>query len=278
MTDSLDFAVAEAMRDAARRAILPRFVPGQAIAADFKSADEAVTAADRESEAILAEWLAPLIPGAGIVGEEAAHNDPGLFCKLGQGTCWIIDPLDGTGNFAKGVGPFGMLVALADGGVPVAGWILDPLSGRFCSAQAGQGAAIDGMRFTAPADADGRPLVAVTRLFADPVRREGLLACLAGACDVVDSPRCAADQYPRVATGENDATLFTRTIAWDHAAGVVFLNEAGGRASRQDGSAYRCDEPDGGLIIASSAARWDFVAGVLGTTGMTLAGAHLADA
>ncbi|MES2301750.1 MAG: inositol monophosphatase family protein [Pseudomonadota bacterium] len=276
--DALDIAVAHAMRDAAHRAIMPRFTAGQPIAADFKSAGEAVTAADRESEAILAEWLAPLIPGAGIVGEEAAHHDPGLLSALAQGTCWIIDPLDGTGNFAKGLEPFGMLVALADGGVPVAGWLLDPLSGRFCSAQAGKGAMVDGARFTVPADANERLIVAVTRLFADQARRAALLESLGRTCDVVDSPRCAADQYPRVATGEHDATLFTRTIAWDHAAGVVFLNEAGGRARRQDGSGYRCDDADAGLIIASSAARWDYVADALEQSGMVLGRAHLSDA
>lgn len=273
MDDRLNSAVGDAMREAARRAVLPRFVPGQAIAADYKAVGEAVTAADRESEAILADRLASLIPGARIIGEEAAHHDPGLLNHFGKGTCWIIDPLDGTANFAAGAAPFGVLVALAQDGAAVGGWILDPVTGRFCAAQAGHGATIDGERFHAPAQRRSRPLVAVTKLFAEIDRREALLAALARDCEVIDSPRCAADQYPRVAAGENDATLFTRTIAWDHAAGVIFLTEAGGRAARPDGSPYRCDDAQGGLIAATCPERWETMAHLLENAGIALAGA-----
>ena len=272
---SLDKAVGDALREAARVAILPRFVPGRPINADFKSVDEAVTAADRESEQILHDRLARLIPGAHVVGEEAVHFEPALLDRLSEGTCWIIDPLDGTGNFAKGLAPFGMLVALAEHGRPVAGWIYDPVAGRMCSAQRGHGAFVDGQPVESPQWQGGKARVAVTRLFAQPERRAGLVSLLSGRFDVVDSPRCAADQYPRVASGGNDATLFTRTIAWDHAAGVVFLEEAGGVARRQDGTAYDCRDPDAGLIIATCPRRWDDVALCLDAAGVMLAGAHL---
>lgn len=267
--------MAVALRDAAQRAILPRYSPGQAIAADYKAVGEAVTVADRESEGILSEHLSALIPGAGIVGEEAVHHDPALLERLGQGTCWIIDPLDGTGNFAQGQQPFGMLIALAHEGLPVAGWIYDPIGERLCSAHTRHGAAIDGTPFQVLQDVTVRPVVAVTRLFAQESRREAVMASLAHTCDVIDSPRCAADQYPRVALGGNDATVFTRTIAWDHAAGVIFLNEAGGRAACQDGTPYRCDRPDNGLVIARNQSVWDHVADGLNIAGIVLEGAHL---
>ena len=276
MNASLDKAVGEALREAARVAILPRFEPGRPIDADFKAADEAVTAADRESERILHDRLAPLIPGAHVVGEEAVHFEPALMGQLSEGTCWIIDPLDGTANFAKGIAPFGMLVALAEQGRPVAGWIYDPVTGRICSAHRGRGAFVDGQAFRSPAWQGGRATVAVTRLFAQGQRRDALVDVLADRFDVVDSPRCAADQYPRVAGGGNDATLFTRTIAWDHAAGVVFLEEAGGVARRQDGTAYLCGAPDAGLVIAGCQRRWDAVVRCLDAAGVVLAGAHLA--
>ena len=102
MNDPLAIAVATAMREAAEGAIMPRYSPGTAIHADYKAVGEAVTAADHECEAILTARLAGLIPGAGVVGEEAAARDPALLDQIGQGTCWIIDPLDGTGNFARG--------------------------------------------------------------------------------------------------------------------------------------------------------------------------------
>ena len=277
MNEHLAIAVADAMREAAECAILPRYSPGTGIHADYKAVGEAVTAADHECEAILMERLIGLIPGAGVVGEEAAAHDPAMLDQIGQGTCWIIDPLDGTGNFARGAPPFGILVALADQGVPVAGWILDPLSGRLCHARWGGGAWIDGERFVTPAlPAEAKPQVAVTRLFADAQRREHVMDILAQAYTVLDSPRCAADQYPRVATGGCDATVFTRTISWDHAAGVVFIEEAGGVARRQDGRAYRCDEVDAGLVIASGPERWEHIVRLLDEGHVSLVGAHLA--
>ena len=60
-----------------------------------------------------------------------------------QGTAWIVDPLDGTGNFAAGRTPFAIMVALAEGGVVQAGWILDPVTRRMCHAALGGGAFID---------------------------------------------------------------------------------------------------------------------------------------
>lgn len=275
MMDRLTPVVEQAMREAARVAIMPRFGTEQAriLADKGNGGEEPVTAADRESEEILSNRLATVIPGAGIVGEEAVHGNPELLARLRSGTCWLIDPLDGTANFAAGQGPFGVLVALVEDGVPVGGWVLDPLSGRFCAAQAGQGASIDGHRFEVTPSQRGRPLVAVTRLFSDRASRETLIDTLRSDYDLVDSPRCAADQYPRIAAGGNDVTLFTRTLAWDHAAGVVFLNEAGGRAARPDGTAYRCDDNRQGLIASTSPALWDTMATRLTAIGCRLAGA-----
>ncbi len=274
MDRSLTPAVEQAMRDAARLAVMPRFgTAGAALVADkaLRSGEsEPVTAADRECEAILSDRLAGLIPGAAIVGEEAVHQQPELLAGLGSGTCWIIDPLDGTANFAAGTGPFGLLVALAEQGVPIGGWILDPLTGRFCAALTGEGASIDGEAFRTAASGRERPLVAVTRLFSDQSRRARLLSSLAENAEVVDSPRCAADQYPRIATGGYDVTLFTRTLPWDHAAGVVFLNEAGGRAARPDGTPYRCDDEREGLIAATTEEAWDWSARRLAHAGETL--------
>lgn len=277
MTDTLDTVVAEAMRAAAEQAILPRFIPGQPIHADYKAAGEAVTAADLACELFLTERLTDLIPGAHVIGEEAVARDPSLLDQVGRGTCWIIDPLDGTGNFARGEQPFGILVALADQGVPIAGWILDPVSGRLCSARRGSGAWINGERFISPAAPDHSILkVAVTRLFHDELHRQQVISVLSSSCKVLDSPRCAADQYPHVATGHNDATVFTRTLCWDHAAGVVFLEEAGGVARRYDGHAYRCNEEDAGLLIATDPHRWDLIMQILEDTGISVSGAHLA--
>ena len=261
MSDALTRSVAGIMEHAAARAILPRYQSLAAHEIDAKAADDLVTVADKEAEAMLAEGLARLLPEAAIVGEEAAHADPALLDKLGDALCWIIDPLDGTNNFAHGRQPFGILVALAEAGETIAGWIYDPLSGRLCHARRGHGAWIGEERIAARTTGAEPPVAAISVLFMDPARREGIKAQIAPHYSLVDIPRCAAEQYPRLVLGVNDVSIFERTLAWDHAAGVLFLNEAGGKVARPDGRPYRVDEAHlPGLIGAASPALWDELA------------------
>jgi len=258
---ALDTGVHDLMQRAAERAILPRF---RRLAADeviAKAADDVVTIADRESEAILSEGLARLLPEAAIVGEEATHADPSVLDCLVDSLCWIVDPLDGTNNFAAGNSPFGLIVALAQNGETIAGWIYDPLSGRFCHAHRGHGAYIDGERVSARASGRNPPIAAISLLFMDPDQREKMKAHIAPHYQMVDIPRCAAEQYPRLVLGQNDVSIFERTLPWDHAAGILFLNEAGGMAARNDGSPYRVDDhARPGLIGAASPALWEEMA------------------
>jgi fructose-1,6-bisphosphatase/inositol monophosphatase family enzyme len=259
--DPLTQEVYVVMHDAAHRAIMPRYQ--QLAAADIvdKAADDVVTVADTEAEAILFEGLAKIRPEATLVGEEAAHADPALLDRLGDDLCWIVDPLDGTNNFAKGKPPFGVMVALSEGGETVAGWIYDPITGRFCHAVRGGGAFMMGERVTAMVQPRPRPVAAISLVFMDPARREAVKQAVLPHYDVVDIPRCAAEQYPRLAFGINDVSIFERTLAWDHAAGVLFLNEAGGKAARPDGRAYRVDEAHlPGLIGAASPKLFDELA------------------
>lgn len=258
---NLSRAVEAIMREAAERAILPHYQTLRADQIEAKAADDAVTVADHAAEAILSDLLGKLLPEAAIVGEEAAHADPAVLDRLGDALCWIIDPLDGTNNFANGKPPFGILVALAERGETIGGWIYDPLRQRFCHAERGTGAWIGDERITSRASGANPPIAAISLVFADAVKREALKTHIAPHYTLVDIPRCAAEQYPRIVLGENDITIFERTLAWDHAAGVLFLNEAGGKVCRPDGSPYRVDEhlrPS--LIGASTPALWDQLA------------------
>ena len=226
--DALTRAVFAVMQDAAVRAIMPRYQSLTAAEIVEKAADDVVTVADTESEAILSEGLAKILPDAMIVGEEAAHADPAVLDRLGDKLCWIIDPLDGTNNFARGKAPFGILIALSEGGETVAGWIYNPVTGRLCHAHRGGGAFIGDERISARTSAATPPIAAISVVFMDPAKRAALLQHIAPHYTLVDIPRCAAEQYPRIALGINDVSVFERTHAWDHAAGVLFLNEAGG--------------------------------------------------
>ena len=264
MTQTLTGDVLAVMQDAARRAILPRYQSLAAHEIDAKAADDVVTIADKEAELILADGLARLLPEAAIVGEEAAHADPALLDRLGDALCWIIDPVDGTNNYAAGKPPFGLMVALSQSGETVAGWILDPLSGRLCHAHRGAGAFVGDERIVARSTGAAPPIAAISLVFMDQSKREAMKAHNAPHYSLVDIPRCAAEQYPRLVLGTNDVSIFERTLAWDHAAGVLFVNEAGGKAARPDGRPYRVDEAQlPGLIGAASEALWDDLAGRL---------------
>lgn len=261
MSRALDEAVAALMRETAEQTLLKHYQRLGAQEVSNKAADDVVTIADTESEIMLAEGLAKILPEAAIVGEEAAHADPAIFERLSDKLCWIIDPLDGTNNYAAGKPPFGILLALAQGGETVAGWIYDPLSGRLCTAHRGQGAWVNGERVSSGGSGKTPPIAAISLVFADKAKRAALLEHIAPHYTLVDIPRCAAEQYPRIGLGRNDVSLFERTLAWDHAAGVLFLNEAGGKAARPDGSAYRVDrhlEP--GLIGAATPRLFDEMA------------------
>lgn len=253
------------MQAATERAVLPRW---RQLGADEITAKpstgtlpDVVTIADHEAEAILAEGLARLLPEASIVGEEACAADPGVFSRLGDATCWIIDPLDGTNNFAAGNAPFGVLVALSAHGETIGGWLYDCLTGRFCHAARGGGAFVDGQRLNARVTGAAPPIAANSLIYMQSARREAVRSALASHYTLVDIPRCAAEQYPRLVLGQNDVAIFERTLPWDHAAGALFVNEAGGKVARPDGSPYRVDEHQRpGLIGAASERLWEDLA------------------
>lgn len=259
-----DAAILALMRKVTDVAILPRY---QNLANEEiieKASDDLVTIADREAEELISEGLALIEPDLAIVGEEAAHADPNILNSLSD-DCWIVDPIDGTHNFAHGQPPFGIIIARASGGECQAGWIFDCLSGRFCHAHRGQGAFVNDDRIVSRPTGKEQPVAAISRIFLTEEQVATVDAKLAPHYILADIPRCAAEQYPRLAIGENDVSSFKRTLAWDHAAGVLWLNEAGGKAARLDDSAYLVNEHDKpGLVGASTPAIWDqFVERVL---------------
>ncbi len=245
------------MRRVAAETVMPRF---QALAAEEiaeKSPGEVVTIADRESEERLTEGLAALGLGARIVGEEAASRDPSLLDNVGEGLVWLIDPLDGTANFAGGHGPFGMMVALVDDGEPVMGWMLDPQSGRMCLAERGKGASCDGVAVRIRDGQHDRPVAALATQFMSATRRESVHAAARRHFAQVPIPRCAAESYPRLVFGSNQLALFQRILPWDHAPGVLFLTEAGGQATHWDRRPYRVGGTGTGLLVAAGMAHWE---------------------
>lgn len=260
----LNQAVADLIRTVARDVVLHHYRQLSAAQIAEKTPGDLVTIADKESELRLNAGLALILPDASIVGEEAVAADPVLIERVNDSTAWIIDPIDGTHNYAHGHPPFGIIIALVEAGETVAGWLYDPLADRMCHAVRGGGAYIDGDKVMARESGADLPIAAISTLFIEEPRRSAINAAAQGKFTLVDIPRCAAEQYPRLVLGQNDVTLFERTLPWDHAAGVLFVEEAGGRAARLDGSRYLPGDRRTGMIAAASPRLWDEAAAILG--------------
>lgn len=155
------------------------------------------------------------------------------------------------------------MIALVDAGTTLAGWILDPLTGRLCHAILGAGSHIDGEQVRARESGNAQPVAALAVYFMTPEERADIQRRSEGQFALVDIPRCAAEQYPRLVLGQNDVSVFSRTLPWDHAAGTLFLNEAGGCCQRLDGTPYVVGDSRRGLLGASSPRLWDVAAETL---------------
>lgn len=268
----LNDTISALMRSVASAVVMPRFRNLIESEVAEKSPGEVVTIADREAEEQLSAGLERLGIGARIVGEEACALDPERMNGLGEGLLWIIDPIDGTANFAAGRQPFGLMIALVADGIGEAAWLYDPVNDRMCHAIRGKGAFIDGARVQTRSPARQRPIAALATQFMPPEMRDKVRLHAERSFDLVPIPHCAAEHYPRLCLGQNDIALFQRTLPWDHAAGVLFLTEAGGCARRWDGATYRLGDGKTGLLATTTDALWEHAAAALFCEGSGLSG------
>lgn len=253
---SLIDRVSTVLREAAAEAILPRFRNLNSRDVEEKSPGELVTAADRHAERLIGEQLLPLDPSARIVGEEACARTPALADGLDQGTVWLIDPLDGTGNFVSGRGPFSVMLALLREGETVAAWMLDPLSNQLYVAELGSGAQTNGVPVVADGTPDTLRTGSISTRFLPPNVLEAIEPRLDRVPLIVPPLLCAGAEYPAIAAGDRDFAVFWRTLPWDHLPGALFLSEAGGRVARWDGSPYRAGQDGHGLLAARTPDHW----------------------
>ncbi|MDG4828337.1 inositol monophosphatase family protein [Solwaraspora sp. WMMD1047] len=250
------------MREAAARAILPAYRRLGADDVTEKAPGEVVTVADRQAERILTDGLTRLLPDSQVVGEEGVADDPATLARLDlPGPVWLVDPLDGTANFASGREPFAVMVALRRDGVTEASWILDPMADRLTVARAGVGAYADGVELRAPA---GAPPVAALRgvlptRFLPPPVRAAVQARAARLGEVLAGHHCAGREYPDIVAGIQHFALFWRTLPWDHAPGALLVGETGGVARRLDGSPYQPADGRAGLLVAANEEIWHTV-------------------
>jgi fructose-1,6-bisphosphatase/inositol monophosphatase family enzyme len=255
------------LRRVAKAEILPRFKHLGAGDVRTKSGPlDPVTVADEAAELALNAGLRALFPGDDVIGEEAVSSGAASLDRLAQpGRVWILDPIDGTANFAAELPLFGVMASLVENDEVLAGFIYDPFGDDCAYAVAGQGAwlrAADGgerrLHVAAPVPVGEMTGSMSWRYMQEPMRSHVLhrLGKLAAVTDY----RCAAHQYRMLAAGYCHVQMFRKLLPWDHAAGWLIHREAGGYARHFDGTGYRPSHTTGGLLLAPDAASWEDLA------------------
>jgi len=205
-------------------------------AARQKSPRDLVTDADLASEAAVRAVLARHYPDHGILAEEAPDHR-----QLERPYCWVVDPLDGTTNYAHGYPCYGVSVAVAAGGRLLAGVVFDPEREECFAAAAGHGARLNGRPIeVSRSQTLESALVAVSFPAVVTENAPDVRAFLnvAPVCQAVRRTGSAAMNLAYVACGRLDAHWAHQINPWDSAAGVLLVKEAGGVATGSDGRPY----------------------------------------
>ncbi|WDZ85454.1 inositol monophosphatase family protein [Micromonospora cathayae] len=258
--DTLSDEVGKLLRRAADEIVVPLFRRLDDHEITEKAPGEVVTVADQRAEELIAEGLLRLRPGSVVVGEEAVAADPDLLAHVGAGSgdVWVVDPVDGTANFAAGRRPFALMVALLTDGEPAAGWILDPLADDLAVARAGAGTYLNGRRVTLAGDtpAVGELRGAAMSRYLPPATRERVTDGGRRLGELLPGQHCAGREYLDVVAGTQQFVLFWRTLPWDHLPGALLVREAGGVVRRFDGTEYDPAVDDRGLLVAADERIW----------------------
>ncbi|MER0449179.1 inositol monophosphatase family protein [Streptomyces sp. Edi4] len=248
-------AVEEAVRKAAAAEIMPRF---RRLAlheiVEKNGPHDLVTVADRLAEEHLTAALTAILPSSVVVGEEAVHADPAVYEALrGDAPVWIVDPVDGTRQFVRGEAGFCTLVALAHRGELLASWTYAPALDEMAVAVRGRGATLNGEPLHAGSPQPGAVLRVATSHpdYTTPEQKQALLALRTEGVEAVPCGS-AGLEYLAIARGELDALAFSWEYAWDHAAGLLLVTEAGGAQTTVAGVPFRIA---GGNELPFTAAR-----------------------
>ena len=254
--------IANYIREVAADKIMPRFQQLESHEVTTKSGPtDLVTIADIEAEQDLTVILKDILPGSYVVGEEAVSKEETDMSLLAthDGFIWVVDPVDGTGNFASGHEKFGTIIALVHGGQTVQSWILDVPQDRMAIAEQGSGVEIEGVRATYPQME--KPLNEtrgfISRKFLPKKMQQELKDVLDQEFGNVETYLCCAHEYLDILAGESYFSLYSRIRPWDHLAGAMMMQEAGGYVRKWDRSTYKPGDERGGVICTPEKAVWD---------------------
>jgi myo-inositol-1(or 4)-monophosphatase len=213
---------------------------GGDIRVDYKADRSEVTEFDRAAEAAVIEFLRAHRPGDGFLGEELGYRAGGGGTGARPTVTWVVDPIDGTRNFSRGMPMFACSVGALVDGVPVAGAVYHPTRDEMYSAATGVGAWLGESRLPAlpcdpPGAGRGSLVVAIPshHTAATDARVRAIVERR-----VVRSLGCTTLHMAMVAAGRFDAALMNNCKLWDIAAGWVIVGEAGGVATDLSGGSH----------------------------------------
>ncbi len=257
-----------AVREAARDRIMPRFRALAVADVAVKSGPtDLVTVADTEAEAQITARLARDWPEVTVLGEEGIAADPSRASSFASATTLIIvDPVDGTWNFAKGLTTFGVILAVTEAGRPIFSLLYDPVMDDWITATADGPAVMvqaNGIRQTLAVSAETNPArmsgYAPFGLFDKPTQAR--LVAHIPAFARLTSLRCSCHEYRMLAQGHVDWVMSGPFAhPWDHAAGVLAVQRAGGVSRFLDGADYTVARSDGVVLSANCEATWAMLA------------------
>jgi fructose-1,6-bisphosphatase/inositol monophosphatase family enzyme len=225
-----------------------------------ENANDVVTAADVISEEIISSKLIDLLPGSVVVGEESVYKDKNLLSRLSDASpVWIVDPIDGTCNYANGDPNFAVIVALQIANETVAGWIYNPIENVMAVAEKGAGVWINGEKITIAPACNLSQMIGASFGHRDGNRGEEILR-LEENIDTMVARGCGGNEFINIARGDIHFIIKENGILpWDYAAGVMMHQEAGGYSAMFDGSPYKTSEnyENKGILLAPDKESWD---------------------
>lgn len=251
------------IREAAKKHILPYY--GKLDNTDVQSkahAEDLQTIADLESEKFLTRELSRLFPGSHIIGEESTHDEPARLdlLKDKETISWVIDPVDGTYNFRHKKRHFGLILACVIDGKTQYGWIYDILGDDMLFTARGRGAFINGKPVsTAPE----KPLSELSGYASISGKAKKIFKDARAHLKEITTLRCSAHEYLNIVQGNTDFAVYTHLKPWDHLAGTLAVEEAGGYVAKLDGSPYTTNDQEGVILIASRKGVWQKLASKL---------------
>ncbi len=200
-----------------------------------KDALDVVTQADLAANKFITESIVREFSNDGIISEETGES------KIDAEYVWIVDPLDGTLNFSKGIPAYTVLIARAKAGVIELGVIYDPIHDELCYAKRGDGAYLNGMKVTCSQmkSLDDTVGCASGNLrLKDMSRLEKMINASSSGKVASTSFYGIGTNALYVATGRRDWYLVTGGALWDHAAPSLILEESGCTITTVDGKPW----------------------------------------